>query len=469
MSERTRLLIIDSSPGDRELARMMLAREFPDADLLSVGDAAGLLDHLAGAAPDLVILAARLDGLDAGKLRALLRRSWPAAPVVLFGHENDVLARCLNPGTVLAAIVRKSSAGFMALPDIAREILAAHAPPAAAPAGADLDALPLAAVSCRADGRIEQVNTRFAAALDSPAAALTGSPLDALCGDAAARETWAGFLVGHQDDCRILLRDGAGELHLRRTPRNLLGCLVPASGGALRVLDAARERPSGELSDMALVFSHDLKQPVQQIARLAQRLDDDSAADRSQLRRQLRSAAERAGKLLDDMTEYLAISLRETRPSLVDLNDCLEHALAHLEVEIDESRAHVVTTGLPAVVGDAQQLTHLLVNLIGNAIKFRGREPPEIHISLDSDDTSYCLSIADNGIGIASAHRERVFEPGRRLHTQEEYPGSGLGLALCRRIVERHGGTIRLEDSTGGGTTVLVELPRPPHHVTRLA
>ncbi|MGE0482700.1 MAG: ATP-binding protein [Gammaproteobacteria bacterium] len=469
MAERTRLLIIDSSQGDRELARMMLAREFPAADLSTVADAAALLEQLAGEAPALVVLAARLDGLDAGKIRALLQRSWPGVPVVLFGHENDVLARCLNPGTVLAAIVRKSSAGFMALPEIARDVLAARGAGAPATAGVSLESLPLGAVRCRPDGRIAAHNARFAAALGRRADACVESNLDALCADAAARETWTAFLAGTAPHCRVPLLDGAGELHVERTPAGLLGCLVPPGGGALRVLGAARERPSAELSDMALVFSHDLKQPVQQIARLAQRLDDDASIDRAQLRRQLRSAAERAGKLLDDMTEYLAISLRETRPGLVELNDCLEQALAHLEVEIDQSGARIVATSLPAVIGDAQQLTHLLVNLVGNAIKFRGRDRPEIRIGLDTDDASYCLSIADNGIGIASAQRERVFEPGRRLHTQEEYPGSGLGLALCRRIVERHGGTIRIEDGTGGGTTVLVELPRPPLHVTRLA
>ena len=102
---------------------------------------------------------------------------------------------------------------------------------------------------------------------------------------------------------------------------------------------------------------------------------------------------------------------------------------------------------------------HLFQNLLANALKFRGREVPRIHVSATNTDGSWLLGVHDNGIGIAEAFRERVFDMGKRLHTRDEYPGAGMGLTLCRRIVERHGGTIRIEAGQNGGSSVMIEFP----------
>jgi light-regulated signal transduction histidine kinase (bacteriophytochrome) len=122
----------------------------------------------------------------------------------------------------------------------------------------------------------------------------------------------------------------------------------------------------------------------------------------------------------------------------------------------------MVTNGeLPMVNADRTQLVQVFQNLVGNAIKFRGQEPPRVHVSAVSQGREWVFSVRDNGIGIAKEYHERIFSIFQRLHSREEYPGTGIGLALCKRIVERHGGTIRVESGPGSGSTFFFTLPKP--------
>jgi light-regulated signal transduction histidine kinase (bacteriophytochrome) len=135
-------------------------------------------------------------------------------------------------------------------------------------------------------------------------------------------------------------------------------------------------------------------------------------------------------------------------------------ALENLRSSITESQAEATSAHLPTTVGDELQLLHLFQNLLSNAIKFRRREPPVIRVSAEARDNQWLLSFHDNGIGIPQAFLDRIFTMGQRLHTREEYPGTGMGLALCRRIVERHGGRIWAESGSVDGSTFHVLLPR---------
>ncbi len=226
-----------------------------------------------------------------------------------------------------------------------------------------------------------------------------------------------------------------------------------------------------EMRDLALVFSHDLQEPLQQIARLAQRAqaaEIDPASGRTL--QQVLECAERANNMLERIVEYLSVTGRDATSAPVDLNACLSHALTNLDSAIDESGAEIRAVSLPMSVGDEHQFLHVFQNLVSNAIKFRSRERPVITISVEPRGTQWLLAFRDNGIGIPQAFTERIFEFGKRLHTREEYPGTGIGLALCRRIVERHGGRIWGESREGGGgATFYVLLPRAPVDVARLA
>ena len=171
------------------------------------------------------------------------------------------------------------------------------------------------------------------------------------------------------------------------------------------------------------------------------------------------ACARRATQMVDGMFDYLSVATRDTAPAAVDLNSCLAQALDNLRGAIDESHADIAADHLPMAVGDACQLLHLFQNLVSNAIKFRGPARPRIRIGTEARGAQQVLMFRDNGIGIAPEFRERVFEMGQRLHTRKEFPGIGVGLTLCRRIVERHGGRIWIEPSDREGSTFCILLP----------
>lgn len=226
-------------------------------------------------------------------------------------------------------------------------------------------------------------------------------------------------------------------------------------------LDEASPRSQrlDDVGDTALMFSHDLREPVQQILRLARRASaSQGAAGGGDPLQPVVDVAERLNTMLEGMVEYLGV-IRSSTPASVDLNQSLNHALQTLRPGIDDAQAEIRAAPLPTIVGDERQMRHLFQNLIGNAIKFRGPDRLRITITVESRDDAWLLAVADNGIGIPERALGRIFELGARLHTREEYSGMGIGLALCKRIVEAHGGRIWAA-SEGRGSTFYVLLPR---------
>ena len=218
---------------------------------------------------------------------------------------------------------------------------------------------------------------------------------------------------------------------------------------------------SHSADDVALLFSHDLREPLQQIVRLV-RTKGTNDKDTSTLLRRVLHCAERANAMLDSAVEYLSLGRSTPEKRLVDLNVCLQQALDNLRTSIEESHAQVRADDLPVVYGDPEQLVHLFQNLISNAIKFRGPEIPIVMISCEDRRDEHALLFRDNGIGVPPGQAERIFGVRARLHTNDQIPGTGLGLALCRAIVQRHGGRMSLEPGEGQGSTFVVTLPRAP-------
>jgi light-regulated signal transduction histidine kinase (bacteriophytochrome) len=184
--------------------------------------------------------------------------------------------------------------------------------------------------------------------------------------------------------------------------------------------------------------------------RYAHLLDDDA---RDFIRFAV-DGARRMQQLISDLLVYSRVGTRGSELGPLSLEDILRDALANLEIALKESGAIVHHEPLPNVKGDATQLVQLFQNLIGNAIKFCRATYPEIHISPEkADRRHWMLSIRDNGIGIEERHREKIFQIFQRLHPRDEYPGTGIGLAVCRKIVERHGGRIWVESQPDQGST----------------
>jgi light-regulated signal transduction histidine kinase (bacteriophytochrome) len=162
--------------------------------------------------------------------------------------------------------------------------------------------------------------------------------------------------------------------------------------------------------------------------------------------------------ILRDVVTYSDIESRSAPFALTNLSGVFDQVRVILAPSIDAD-ASVTRDELPTVMADRSQLIQLLQNLIGNAIKFRGKNPLVIHVSAARSETDWVISVRDNGIGIPSEYLNNVFEIFHRLHTRKEYPGSGIGLAICRRVVERHGGRISAESELGRGSTFYFTLP----------
>ena len=163
--------------------------------------------------------------------------------------------------------------------------------------------------------------------------------------------------------------------------------------------------------------------------------------------------------LIKDLLTYSQVGAKGKTLTPINCSVTLEQALHNLHSAIEESEAEVIYDLLPTVKGDPSQLTSLFQNLIGNAIKFRGEKKPKIHISAEQKGAEWIFSVRDNGIGIDPKYAERIFLIFQRLHTREEYEGTGIGLSVCKKIVERHGGRIWAESEPGKGSTFYFTIP----------
>ncbi len=222
-------------------------------------------------------------------------------------------------------------------------------------------------------------------------------------------------------------------------------------------------RSNRELEQFAYVASHDLQEPLRMVSSYLQLLERnykgklDSDAD--EFIGYAVDGASRMRQLIDDLLAYSRVSTHGNERVPTDCNAVLDHVLANLQIAIRDSQASVTHEPLPTVQGDGAQLEQLFQNLVANAIKFHGDQPPEVHIAARREGREWVFSVRDNGIGIDPKYFERIFVLFQRLHTREEYPGTGIGLAVAKRVVERHGGRMWVESEPGQGATFFFALP----------
>jgi PAS domain S-box-containing protein len=234
---------------------------------------------------------------------------------------------------------------------------------------------------------------------------------------------------------------------------------------ALASRGAALARSNRELEQFAYIASHDLQEPLRMVGsytqlleqRYADRLDDDAR----EFLRYAREGANRMRELIDALLSYSRIDTRAQAYRPVPMDQVLNVALTNLKASIEAANATIIRGNLPTVEGDPVQLGQVLQNLIGNAIKFRGPDPPHIWVSAVGMGPVWKFSVRDDGIGIAPEYQERIFIIFQRLHSREEYPGTGIGLAVCKKVVERHGGRLWVESTgtPGQGSTFYFTVP----------
>ncbi len=296
----------------------------------------------------------------------------------------------------------------------------------------------------------------------APAVALLES-LAPLIGEAIHRFRAEAELSRYRDHLEELVKQRTSELQAANSQ------LQTEIGERRRAEETLRQtaeelaRSNRDLEQFAYVASHDLQEPLRAVAgyvellqhRYFEKLDEKAL----QFIAGASDGAARMQTLVVDLLAFSRVGTQRKRFERTDLNSVLELALSSLRVSLQEAGAKVTADVLPVLDVDATQIAQLLQNLIGNAIKFRSDRPPEIHVSAKKQRGSWLFSVKDNGIGIESQYRERIFLIFQRLHTRLKYPGTGIGLAICKKIVERHGGEIWVDSEPGKGSVFHFTIP----------
>ncbi len=230
---------------------------------------------------------------------------------------------------------------------------------------------------------------------------------------------------------------------------------------ALRTKELSRSNQ--ELEQFAYVASHDLQEPLRMVASytqlIAQRYQGRLDADADEFIAYAVDGAIRMQAIINDLLVLSRVGTRTKSFAQVDSKAALDKALANLRLVIEETGASVVCDSLPALDADGSQLTQLFQNLIGNALKFRGDHSPCVKIGAERKDEEWVFHVRDNGIGIAPEYFERIFLMFQRLHSKREYPGTGIGLTICKKIIERHNGRIWVTSEQGKGTAFYFTIP----------
>jgi PAS domain S-box-containing protein len=346
-----------------------------------------------------------------------------------------------------------------------------------------LDSLPVGVAILSPDMSLISVNRSFKALFQLQDADLTGIPLGSLLPVAGLSEwlsvsrparapAWHGFSFQAGED--------RGECHCRMTVTPILSdekeaivrqwLLIAEDITDLKRSEAdlahrakELERSNKALAEFAYVASHDLQEPLRMVSSytqlLAKRYQGKLDQDADEFIAYAVEGATRMQELIHDLLEYSRVDIRQTPFEILAVSSAFLKAMANLQSSIQTSGAVVTSDPLPTVKGDPGQLTQLFQNLIGNAIKFRGTECPRIHVAAGRQGDNWIVSVSDNGLGIEPEYAERIFEVFQRLHVREDYPGTGIGLAICRKVVQRHGGRIWVDSRPGPGSTFTFTLP----------
>jgi PAS domain S-box-containing protein len=482
------ILLVDENAGDRKLVSLVLAGEFGAIEIEAVSSATEFSAAMAAARFGLVITEARFswgNGLDVIRL---VRQVRPECPVILFTAQDgeELWSETLRLG--VDGYVRKTSDGFVRLPSVVRSVFfktrrRAMASTRDAPYRRLFETLPVGVFVATLDGEILETNPAFASMLglfDPEEAAWSSFPGLFAIPEVADRWRTQMAVARYVGDLEAQLKRSDGALVWARITSWVVEDVSSGAHHVQGVVEeteafhaaqqelaekaADLERSNDELEQFAYVVSHDLQQPLSVVSSYLELLGDScrdklSEEEESYLDRAAAGAV-RVQEMVDAVLNYARVDSRGGEFKAVDLEEAFEEVKSHLWKEIACAKAEITSDPLPTVEADESQMKQLLQNLLSNALKFAGGSSARVHLSAEETGDGWQISVRDEGIGIDPKAAERVFVMFQRLHTEQEYPGTGIGLAICKRIVERHGGRIWFESQPGQGSTFFFTIPR---------
>jgi signal transduction histidine kinase len=273
-------------------------------------------------------------------------------------------------------------------------------------------------------------------------------------------------LVVLNEKLEKMVADRTSALRKEIAERKQAQAALAQQAAELERSNAELGRSNAELAQFAYVASHDLQEPLRMVGSytqlLARRYKGKLDSDADEFINFAVDGVVRMKTLINDLLDYSRVGTRGKELKPTDVQEVLQTTLSNLQRSIEESGATVHHTQVPTVMADAGQLGQLFQNLIGNAVKFRGEAPPTVSITAEQQEQEWYFSVRDNGIGIHPDYVARIFEIFQRLHSRSEYPGTGIGLAICKKIVERHGGRIWVESEEGKGSAFCFTIPVKP-------
>jgi signal transduction histidine kinase len=476
--EAYRILIVDENPAERQLARLVLANELPGISLREVETSTDFAEGLAREQFDVAITEKRLSWGEGIDIARVVRRTHAHCAIILFTAEYDPSAIRWTPEQRPDEYLLKTGPGYLQLPEAVRRQLERRLSSNTRASGF-ISRLPVGVFALSGEGRIVFANAAVARLFDMPVARVIGNLLAAFFADSIAKDAIQQAIMSQEGlqglEARLIRRDALDywvRLYLWTSEgdqevvlEGLLDDISDLKGGAERQGLETGQTPavSTERERFASTVAHELQAPMGRITRYAQLMvDRHSGALEEDDRRFLSQILDDGRKLqemLDDLLSYARVGAGGRPFQPVDFGAAIDEAAGNLEKTFKETGGTLRRDDLPVLLADRTQVIRLFQNLIENALKYHGVEAPEVQISVSQRQQDWLFAVKDNGLGIGPADRERIFEPFQRLPQTQELPGTGIGLTICRSIVEHHGGRIWVESDLGEGSTVYFTMP----------
>ncbi|MGH8595724.1 MAG: sensor histidine kinase [Gammaproteobacteria bacterium] len=477
MNYKNRIIIFDGERHDRSLLALALRSADSNLEILEASTALEIAHHVSSGSVDALIADPGDAFAEVANLAAEIRKRAPQSLFWLFTANiaNPSVRDCVGYG--VDGRTDKTSAGFLSMPATLLERLrAARELRGRFPLDADAvfsGVFAIPACLLTKNGTIVAVNRELEETLERPRYELIDRAFDQLLAESERQDEWRRrFLVSHERwEFAANLKVTQSRILTMAITANPLTDVTSNQGlWAVNLLDVTRiiygapagavAHPESELDNVLYAVSHDLQAPLNSLASHARYLaaaDDIEDTDARQAMQEIGALTTRMQLMLDGMLQVASVRANQREPEVVNLDAVVQDAMANLQSEVDETGATIERHPLPTLVVNRQQMVQVFQNLLANALKFRGNRIPRVRISAEENGDSVRLLVEDNGIGLDPKEAQRVFGMFQRLHSEREYPGIGMGLAICRQIVRAHGGDIFVESTPGRGTSFIIE------------